>query len=425
MADIFKIKGPNELKGEIEVRGSKNAATPILAATLLTDKACIVKNLPLVEDIFRMIEILQGLGVKVDWVGKREVKIQAKNINPAALDENLVGKLRSSILFLGPLLARFKKISLPQPGGCLIGVRPIDAHLEAAVDLGAEAKKKNNYYSLSLKFKKPKNREIVLSEFSVTATENSLLAASLLNKKTIIKIAALEPHVQDLILVLKKMGAEIKINGPHEIEVIGRRKLKGFEHFLIYDPVEAGTLLILAGATKSRFKVKNANAKYLDLVLKKLRDFGMSFEIKKDGIVANGQRKLRAVSKIQTMPYPGIPTDLQCNFGVLATQAEGATLIHDPLFEGRLKYLEELNQMGAKIVICDPHRALIFGKTKLFGKDIKTYDLRSGAALILAALAAKGKSIIDNVYQIDRGYERLEERLQKLGAKIERKQIGA
>jgi len=417
--EIFEIKGPNELKGEIEVRGSKNAATPILAATLLTDKPCVIKNLPLIEDVFRMIELIKGLGADVDWAGKRALRIQAKNINPDGLDPDLVNKLRSSILFLGPLLSRFKKVSMPQPGGCVIGARPIDAHIEAMKEIGAVVEEKDDKLFFKLN-EKSKDREIILPEFSVTATENVLLSSSLVEKKTIIKIIALEPHVQDLILVLKKMGADIKYLGPHEIEIKGKKKLKGFDHSLIYDPVEAGTYLILAGVTKSKFKIKNINMSHLDLVIKKLKDFGMGFEIKKDWIIANGRNRLKAVSKIQTMPYPGIPTDLQCNFGVLATQAGGATLIHDPMFEGRLKYLEELNQMAAKIVICDPHRALVFGKTKLFGKDIKTYDLRGGAALILAALAASGKSTIDNVYQIDRGYERLEERLQKLGAKIER-----
>ena len=417
--EIFEIKGPNELKGEIEVRGSKNAATPILAATLLTDKPCVIKNLPLIEDVFRMIELIKGLGADVDWAGKRALRIQAKNINPDGLDPDLVNKLRSSILFLGPLLSRFKKVSMPQPGGCVIGARPIDAHIEAMKEIGAVVEEKDDKLFFKLN-EKSKDREIILPEFSVTATENVLLSSSLVEKKTIIKIAALEPHVQDLILVLKKMGADIKYLSPHEIEIKGKKKLKGFDHSIIYDPVEAGTYLILAGVTASKFKIKNVDTSHLDLVIKKLKDFGMSFEIKKDWIIANGRNRLKAVSKIQTMPYPGIPTDLQCNFGVLATQAEGITMIHDPMFEGRLKYLEELNQMAAKIVICDPHRALVFGKTKLFGKDIKTYDLRGGAALILAALAASGKSTIDNVYQIDRGYERLEERLQKLGAKIER-----
>ena len=417
--EIFEIKGPNELKGEIEVRGSKNAATPILAATLLTDKPCVIKNLPLIEDVFRMIELIKGLGADVDWAGKRALRIQAKNINPDGLDPDLVNKLRSSILFLGPLLSRFKKVSMPQPGGCVIGARPIDAHIEAMKEIGAVVEEKDDKLFFKLN-EKSKDREIILPEFSVTATENVLLSSSLVEKKTIIKIAALEPHVQDLILVLKKMGADIKYLSPHEIEIKGKKKLKGFDHSIIYDPVEAGTYLILAGVTASKFKIKNVDTSHLDLVIKKLKDFGMSFEIKKDWIIANGRNRLKAVSKIQTMPYPGIPTDLQCNFGVLATQAEGITMIHDPMFEGRLKYLEELNQMAAKIVICDPHRALVFGKTKLFGKAIKTYDLRGGAALILAALAASGKSTIDNVYQIDRGYERLEERLQKLGAKIER-----
>ena len=416
---IFEIKGPNKLKGEIEVFGCKNAATPILAATLLTDKPCVIKNLPLIEDIFRMIELLKSIGAEVDWVGKRALRIQAKNINPDGLDPDLVNKLRSSILFLGPLLSRFKKVSMPQPGGCVIGARPINAHIEAMKEIGAVVEEKDDKLFFKLN-EKSKDREIILPEFSVTATENVLLSSSLIEKKTIIKIIALEPHVQDLILVLKKMGADIKYLGPHEIEIKGKKKLKGFDHSLIYDPVEAGTYLILAGVTKSKFKIKNINMSHLDLVIKKLKDFGMGFEIKKDGIIADGRNKLKAVSKIQTMPYPGIPTDLQCNFGVLATQAGGATLIHDPMFEGRLKYLEELNQMGAKVLFCDPHRALVFGKTKLFGKAIKTYDLRGGAALILAALAASGKSTIDNIYQIDRGYERIEERLKKLGAKIER-----
>jgi len=400
------------------VRGGKNAATPILAAALLTDKPCIIKNLPLIEDVFRMIEILQKLGAKVDWLGKREIKIQAKNIQPDNLDEKLICQLRSSVLLVGPLLARFKRICLPPPGGCLIGSRPIDVHLEVFEELGAETKKENSSFIFELK--KPKAGEIVLPEFSVTATENLLLVASLISQKIIIKIAALEPHVQDLIAVLQKMGAEIKITGLHQIEIKGKKELDGFEHSLIYDPVEAGTYLILAGVCKSKFKVKKAEASNLELVLRKLRDFGMKFEIEKDGIIADGQGELKAVSKIQTMPYPGIPTDLQCNFGVLATQAQGKTLIHDPLFDGRLKYLEELNQMGAKVDFCDPHRALISGPTELSAKDIKTYDLRGGAALILAALAASGESTIDNVYQIDRGYERIEERLQKLGAKIER-----
>jgi len=426
--EVFEIKGPNKLQGEIEVFGCKNAATPILVATLLTDKPCVIKNIPLIEDIFRMVELMKGIGAEVDWIGKRALRIQAKNINPDSLNPDLVNKLRSSILFLGPLLSRFKKVSMPQPGGCVIGARPIDAHIEAMKEIGAIVEEKDNRLIFKMNRSRTKinlvrDREIILPEFSVTATENVLLSSSLIEEKTIIKIAALEPHVQDLILVLRKMGAEIKYLGPHEIEIKGKKKLKGFNHSIIYDPVEAGTYLILAGVTGSKFKVKNVNTSHLDLVIKKLKDFGMSFEIKENEIIADGRNKLKAVSKIQTMPYPGIPTDLQCNFGVLATQAEGVTLIHDPMFEGRLKYLEELNQMGAKIVICDPHRALVFGKTKLFGKAIKTYDLRGGAALILAALAASGKSTIDNIYQIDRGYERIEEKLKKLGAKIERKKL--
>lgn len=418
--EFFKIDGPSNLVGEIDVRGSKNAATPILAASLLTSKSCIIRNLPLVEDIFRMLEIIKGLGAQIDWIDERSVKIQAKNLNPENIDSKIVTKLRSSVLLMGPLAVRCGSVNIAQPGGCLIGARSVDAHTEALKDMGFKITPIDNGYKCESKTVKKGAREVVLREFSVTATENVLMAASLLEGKTTLKIAAMEPHVQDLIEVLRKMGANISTPTTHVVEIEGKKELNGFEHSVSYDSVEAGTYLILAGVTKSKFKVKYIKKGNLDLVLKKLSDFGMNFTFEKDGIIADGKGELKAVDKVQTLPYPGIPTDLQCNFGVLATQADGVTLIHDPLYESRLKYLEEINQMGGRVVICDPHRALVFGATKLYGKNIKTFDLRGGAALILAALAAKGESVIDNIYQIDRGYERIEERLQGLGAKIER-----
>ena len=417
--DKFIISGPNKLKGEIEVFGAKNAATPILAATLLTDNPCIIRNLPLIEDVFRMLELMKKLGAEIEWLSERDLKITCKNISPDKLDEDIVNKLRSSILFLGPLLVRFGKVVMPEPGGCLIGSRPLDAHFEAVKQIGGTIEKISKKKYL-FQLKKTQNREIVLPEFSVTATENIMISASLIPFKTTIKITALEPHVQDLAVVLNKMGAEVKILPFHQIEVQGKKKLAGFDHKIVYDSVEAGTYLILAGVTHSKITVKNAFKNHLDLVLRKLTDFGMSFEIYKNKIIADGTKPLKAVSKIQTMPYPGIPTDLQCQFGVLATQAQGATMIHDPMYEGRFKYLEELNQMGGKVVLCDPHRALVFGKTSLFGKNIKTTDLRGGIALLSAALIASGKSTIENVYQIDRGYEKIEKRLEKLGADIKR-----
>ena len=266
--EYFQIYGQKPLSGEIEVRGCKNAATPIIAASLLTDEPCYIQNLPLVEDIFRMLEIIKGLGAKVEFQGEREVKIEAKNLDPSKIREDLVTMLRSSVFLLAPLLSRFGKVKTPQPGGCLIGVRSIDAHLVSFEQMGVEIKKEEKYYSLSSKHLSPS--KVVLPEFSVTATENILMAASLLPGKTIIKIAALEPHVKDLSQVLIKMGAQIRWLEDHTVEIEGQEKLKGFSHRLIYDPVEAGSFIILAGVTKGDLIIKNVPLENLELVLFKL-----------------------------------------------------------------------------------------------------------------------------------------------------------
>ncbi|PIU42550.1 MAG: UDP-N-acetylglucosamine 1-carboxyvinyltransferase [Parcubacteria group bacterium CG_4_9_14_0_2_um_filter_35_11] len=424
--DYFVIEGEKALRGEIEIRGCKNAATSIIAATLLTSEPCYIKNLPLVEDIFRMLEIIEALGAKVDWQGKREVKIEAKNIDPSKIREDLVTMLRSSVFLLGPLLARFGRIQLPKPGGCLIGVRPIDAHLDGFGQLGANIKKiKGEICKYTLSAKKLTPSKVILPEFSVTATENLLMAASLIEGKTIIKIAALEPHVKDLATVLVKMGAKIRWFPDHTVEIIGKKRLSGFSHSIIYDSVEAGSFLILAGVVGNDVIIKNVPLLFLDLVVKRIREFGISIsKVREKGglsiLKVKKPKKFLPVPKIQVLPYPGIPTDLQCAFGVLASQAPGETLIHDPLYEGRLKYLKDLNKMGAQILFLDAHRAIVKGPSKLHGTSIENYDLRSGAALIIASLIAKGKSIIFNAYQVDRGYEKIEERLRKLGANIKR-----
>ncbi len=433
-SDYFLIEGKKPLSGEIEIKGCKNAATPIIAATLLTEEPCYIKNLPLVEDIFRMLEILEALGAKIEWTGEREVKIQTKGINPDNIREDLVTALRSSVFLLGPLLSRFKKVSIPKPGGCVIGARPIDVHLQGFLQIGAGVEMEEEKYTLFAE--KLKGGKVVLPEFSVTATENLLMAASLIPQKTVIKIAAIEPHVKDLSLVLSKMGAKIKWKEDHTVEVVGQKKLKGFSHFVIYDSVEAGSFLILAALVnnkrvlrgkefKGKLLIKNVLLDTLDLVIEKLNEFGIrvkEIRRKKDisDVEVESPSDFLSVSKVQVLPYPGIPTDLQCAFGVLATQAPGETLIHDPMYEGRLKYLNELNRMGADIAILDPHRAIVRGPVDLQGTKIRNYDLRSGAALLIAALIAEGESIIDNIYQIDRGYERIEERLQKVGAEVKR-----
>jgi len=418
MPEKFVINGGNPLKGEIEVRGSKNAATPILAATLLTDQPCIIDNIPLVEDVFRMIEILEDLGADVEWLDKRKIRVQAKKITSNIKNKSLVTKMRSSVLIIGPLLARLGMAEINKPGGCIIGVRPIDVHLNAFRDLGVIVDYIDDFYSL--KTDGIKGGHIVLDEFSVTATENVMMAAALCSNKTIIDLAACEPHVQDLAVFLKKMGVRIKGEGTHTIEIIGNKELKGARHKIQYDYIEAGTYILMASTVGGCVTVKNTPVGSLQLVLKNLKSFGANVEIIDNETVLVKESSNMRMDSIQALPYPGIPTDLQSMFGVLATQTINATLIHDPLYEGRLKYLEELNKMGAKIIVCDPHRAIISGPTQLYGADLRTFDLRGGAALISAGLTAKGTTTIYNMEQIDRGYEKIEERLQGIGAQIKR-----
>jgi UDP-N-acetylglucosamine 1-carboxyvinyltransferase len=413
----FIIRGGHSLSGEIEVRGAKNAATPILAACLLTKQTCTVDNLPQIGDVFRMVEIIKEMGAEVEWLSDRRVKITAKDIDPTKIRRELVGRLRSSVLLFGPLLTRSAKIKIPQPGGCLIGLRPLDTHIRAFEDLGVTVEQNSKYYHFE--HKGLKGEDITLREFSVTGTENILMAAVLANGVTRIKLAALEPHVEDLIQFLKKMGAQIKGTGTHTLVVKGVQKLNGASHKIIFDQIEAGTFLILGAATKSPIEVKNADINHLDSVVAKLKEMGVDFEISSKSIKVKKSLNLQA-AKIVTRIYPGLPTDLQAPFGVLATQAQGTSLIFDTMYEGRLRYINELKKMGANAIISDPHRAYITGPTPLYGKKITSFDLRAGVTLIIAALLAEGKSEIADAYQVDRGYEKIEERLTNLGADIKR-----
>jgi len=425
MADKFIIKGGKPLKGEIEVGGSKNAAFPILAATILTKEPCIIGNIPLIEDVFKMIDILKALGADVEWLGERKIKIQCKNIDPKKLPHEIISHFRGSVLLWGSLLARFDNFKIKSPGGCIIGARPLDTHTDAFLQMGVNVNQKGKFYQFEKKANEPASgeaREVVLEEFSVTATENVLLFASALKNKIILKIADQDYQVQELAKVLNKMGAKVKISGSHIFEIKGNENLKGFNHQLIADPIEAGTFIVAALATKGEVLIKNVEISHLTLFLKKMKGFGANFEFPDSRSVRVLYSPKLVISKIQSLPYPGIHTDLQPEFGVLATQTKGATLIHDPLYEGRLKYLEELNKMGADIIFCDPHRAIVNGPTHLHGVEVPSLDLRAGAALIIAGLVAQGITTINNAYQIDRGYEKIEERLQKLGADIRRTQ---
>ncbi len=416
--DYFEIRGGKKLKGEIDVRGSKNATTPILAATLLTRKECILSNIPLIEDVFRMIEILQSMGVEVRRIGERKISVKADLVDPEKIDVEKVKQLRSSILLLGSLSARFDKFKLYHPGGCVIGKRPVGTHFDALRKMGIEIVQKEKFYLVNAK--KRKSAKVVLREMSVTATENAMMLAAMMPGKTVLKICATEPHVEDLGKFLISMGAKIKGLGTHTLEIVGTKKLHGAKHAIIPDANEAATFLIMGVATASPIRVKNAVEKHLDLVLEKLREFGADFKIGKGYIEVVPAKKLQAISKIDTRTYPGIPSDVQAPFGILATQAEGETLMHDTLFEGRFNYIGEIKRMGANAEVVDAHQVMIAGPTKLKGQEIKSFDLRAGASLIIAALLAKDKTIIKDIYQVDRGYERIEERLQKLGADIKR-----
>ena len=422
--ESFVIEGGHSLKGDIDVFGSKNATTPIIAATLLSKEKSIISNIPLIEDVLNMLKIIESRGVKVKFISERKVEIDPINIDLKKINKKLIKKLRSSVLLVGGLSHRLNKFNLVQPGGCLIGVRSISTHLLALKELGVKIRSTKEGYSID--YSNVNKGDVCLEEFSVTATENILMIACLIKGKTILKTAAIEPHVIDLVDFLNKMGAKIKVLPGHIFEIEGVEVLKGAKHKIMPDPIEAGTFIVMGAVCKGKVTIHNVRLDHLDLVLKKLESFGVkmvyTLENKKEKLYSVGVlpcSRLKA-SKIQTLPYPGIPTDLQSMFGILATQCEGTSLIFDPMYESRLKYLDELNRMGANSIIAGPHRALITGVTPLYGRVITSFDLRTGACLILAALLAKGISKITNVYQVDRGYEKLELRLSKINAKIER-----
>jgi UDP-N-acetylglucosamine 1-carboxyvinyltransferase len=364
------------------------------------------------------IEILKKIGAKITWLNERKIKIEPKDIDPEKIPFDLFEKMRISVLLIPPLLLRFKKIKVPHPGGDKIGLRPITTHLEAFEDFEIKFEEKGGFYYFEAP-RKLKGKEIVLSEFSVTATENVMMLAALAEEKTTIQIAATEPQVQDLGRFLEKMGVKIKGLGTHTIEIEGKKKLKGIEFKVSPDLIEAVTFFIAFAITEGEGKIKNVNPGHLTIFLKKMKEIGVNFEVKKREILVKKSKNFKA-TRIQTLPYPGFLTDFQPMTAVLLTQAKGKSLIHEPLYENRFQHLHELRKMGADIEITDPHRALIFGKTQLIGNKIKSTDIRSGAALVLAALTAKGESIVEGIEQIERGYERFDEKLKKLGAKIER-----
>lgn len=411
----FVIEGGKPLSGEVEVYGSKNAILPMIAASLLTRESVTITNVPEIADVETMLKILTAWGGQ----GKREIgtlEINTENLKIDGNVDDLIGKLRGSILFLGALLGRERHVSLPRPGGDVIGARPIDVHLDGLRQLGAVIQDEHD--RVVIDGGKMKAGEVVLSEFSVTATENILLAAVTLPGLTTVYTAAAEPHVVALCDLLQKMGPKISGAGTHTIEITGNTKLHGAEIENIPDMLEAGFFILLAAATQSQLVVKHVPVHDLRLFFKKLEEIGVQFRVKKDTVTIEPSN-LQAF-RLQVLPHPGIATDLQAPFAVLATQVSGSSLIHDPLYESRFKHVDELLKMGADAVVCDPHRVIINGPTALHGWEIPSLDIRSGATLVMAALVAQGKTIIRDAEIVDRGYARLPERLSALGAVIQR-----
>ena len=431
MLEKFIIQGKNKLEGQVFISGSKNSAASILTAVLLTNEPCVISNLPLIQDVFKILDLLQKIGVKVEWLDKRKVRLTAgAEITADKLDPELISSTRMSVLLIGPLLSRFKQFKFMPPGGDRIignvrikgggkiGLRPITTHLEALGKLGMRAQRSGNIYLFDTN-NGLKPAQIVLKEFSVTATENLIMAAVRISGKTIIKGAAAEPHVQDLCYMLNNMGADIKGIGTHALEIQGKKELKGVEHTICPDYLEAGTFMVIGAITQGILKLENFPFNHLDLFLAKLEEAGVKFEKQDDLMKVDYSPDLHSV-RIQALPYPGFPTDLLPVAIPILTQAQGRSLIHDPLYENRLSFLHELKKMGADIEIMDSHRAFIFGKTKLFGIGISSWDIRAGASLLAAGLAADGQTILENIYQIDRGYEKIDEKLRKVGANIKR-----
>lgn len=415
MDQKFVINGGKKLRGEIEVKGAKNAALKIFAASVLTSGTVRITNVPEVEDIIRISELLKGLGVQVTHPKHGEYVITANKINTSLINPELAKKIRASIVLTAPLLARTGSVKFPHPGGCVIGERPIDVFLDGYKALGARVNRRNKLYEIKGKLAGTK---FIFSNVSVTGTEAMMMAACLAKGKTILKNCACEPEIESLANFLNSCGAKISGAGTPFVTIEGVTKLTGGQYKTMPDRIEAGTLIILAAATKNNILIKNCEPEHLDSLCGILRKAGVRLRIGKNNIEVFPSR-IKTVN-IKTHEYPGFPTDLQAPACVLLTQAEGQGLVHETIFDGRLFWLDDLKRMGANVLMHDPHRISIQGPTKLRARDIESPDLRAGMAYLIAALCAKGRSILNNIYQIDRGYEKIEERLKKIGADIKR-----
>lgn len=420
----FVIEGGYPLSGVVVPSGNKNGALALLAATLLTDQQVVLKNVPRIKDVETMLAIMADIGVDIEWSGDHEVTVQAKDLTATRLDPNLCREIRASILFAGPMLARCGHIDLPLPGGDVIGRRRVDTHLVALRALGAEIEVDSGY---KMRVDKLHGQDVLLDEASVTGTENTIMAACLAEGATIVRNAACEPHVQDLARFLNSIGAQISGIGSNTLTIQGVKKLRGSTCRIASDYLEVGSFIGLAALTHGELLIKNAAPDNLRMIRMMLGRLGVRVEIRGEDVLVPAGQELRvvpdvhgAVPKIDDGIWPAFPTDMMSIAVVVATQAEGTILIHEKMYEGRLYFVDKLTSMGACIILCDPYRAVVVGPSKLHGERLESPDIRAGMALLIATLCAEGQSTIRNIGQIDRGHERIEEKLQALGAKIER-----
>ena len=431
----FRIKGGKKLKGEVRPQGAKNEALQIICATLLTTEKVIINNIPDIIDINKLISLLISLGVKVEKLNPNKYSFKADNINLNYLESEqfkIDGKsLRGSIMIVGPLLARFGKAYIPRPGGDKIGRRRLDTHFEGLIKLGAKFSYNKEDYFYGVESKKLKGAYILLDEASVTGTANVLMASVLAEGKTTIYNAACEPYIQQLCKLLSSMGAKISGVGSNLLTIEGTSSLRGAEHSVLPDMIEIGSWIGLAAMTKSNIRIKDVSWENLGVIPNVFRSLGISLLKEGDDIIIPEHDKGYEITNyidgsilsISDAPWPGFSPDLLSIILVIATQARGSVLIHQKMFESRLFFVDKLIDMGAKIILCDPHRATVIGhdfKSLLKATSMSSPDIRAGISLLIAALSAKGVSVIQNIEQIDRGYESIDTRLRALGASIER-----
>lgn len=417
--DKFLIRGPCKIKGEVFISGSKNAALPILASTLLFDKPVTINNLPRVRDIDTMLKLLKSLGSKIQLSkNKKSVKITKSKNQKVFASYSLVKTMRAGILVLGPLIAKHHMSITSLPGGCLIGARPVNYHLNALKKLGMEYKIKKGYIHANSKGKL-KGTKIKFSNVSVGATENSIIASCLAKGTTILKNCAVEPEIKDLTNFLISAGAKIKWIGKRTVQIEGIKSLNSVNYSVMSDRIETGTFCVAACLTRGDIIIKNFDPKIIQTELNLLRKIGAKIKTYDNKIYINGPNKIKSLNNIVTKEYPNFPTDLQAQFMVLLCKAKGRSIITESIFENRFMHVAELRRLGAKITVKE-NKAIIEGDANFQGAELMSSDLRASAALVLAAIVANGKSIINRIYHLDRGYEKIERKLRKIGVNIKR-----